>query len=369
MKVTVIGAGAAGLSTAILVKRLYNAKVTILERAKEVDSLGLGVALLQFAINDLKMISLGGFLPIEDQFILIGRVTQSFAGISVKDEILFKSRIHNTEYWGVKRATILSFLKEAAHKAGVKIEYDSDVSEDRVRHERTQCDLLVGTDGAGSIVRSAFASEFNPKLIEAKSRYAWLELDGNINQFVFGYIYVSGKGLIRITAYPHSKTGSSAIITHSMELTRHYDDDALVDHEGFISEAGMKEINGFFAAGIGGRRLSGKSRWRRFRAIHCQKAASGNVVLVGDAYTTLHYETGWGTSAALQASRILGEILGRVHAEGKSVEEGLKLYNSKSIEISRGLIAATTRTMREIDGQSTRFRQLGSAKFLEQGAP
>lgn len=369
MKVTVIGAGAAGLSAAVLVKRLYDADVTIYERSKEDDAPGLGVALLQFALNDLRMISLGGFLPYEDEFILIGRVTRSFAGTSAGAEIINKSRIHDTEYWGVKRAIILSFLKEAAKKTGIRIEYGHDVTEDMVRRERAQSDLLIGADGAGSVVRGACADEFRPKIADAKSRYAWLELDGNIDQFAFGYIFVAGKGLIRVTAYPHSKNGSSAIITHSMELTKYFDDPAMLDADGTISEVGMESINAFFSPGLGGRLLRGKSRWRRFRATHCQKAAFGNVVLVGDAYATLHYETGWGTSAALQETRILGHVLGRALAEKKSIEDGLKFYNEKSTEISRGLIAATKRTMREIDTQSGRFRQLGAAKFLELGAP
>jgi hypothetical protein len=52
-----------------------------------------------------------------------------------------------------------------------------------------------------------------------------------------------------------------------------------------------------------------------------------------------------------------------------TVEEGLEVFNRKSIEIARGLIEAAIRTMREMDGQSQRFDELGPAKFLELSTP
>ena len=365
MKVTIVGAGSAGLSTAIVIKGQFNADVTILEQAKENDTPGLGVALLPYALNELRKISSEGSQSYVDSFLLIDHVTEIFAGHDRNSDLIKKYRAQDTQYWGVKRSTLLAFLTEAAQRAGVKIEYDCNVSEYRVRQERELSDLLIGADGAGSVVRNTYSREFIPRGEESKSRYAWLELDGTLDHFIFGYIYVVGKGLIRISAYPHSKQESSAIITHSRGLTNYFDEADMIESDGSISESGMKAINAIFANGLGGRKLTGKSRWRRFRATHCQRAAFGTVALVGDAYATLHYETGWGTSTAIQESKTL------IHAlvKGKTVEDGLEIYNTKSIEITRGAITATTRTMREIDGQSARFFQLGAAKFLRLRTP
>lgn len=365
MKVTIVGGGAAGLTAAIVLKGLMAADVRILERAKEDEAPGLGVALLRFALHELKTISPERYTTYANSFVLIDRVMHVFAGQSRSAELATTTRIQPSQYWGVKRSTLLNILKEAAQRADVAIEYGCDVSEHRVRQEAESSDVLIGADGAGSVVRSTYAGEFVPTGGDAKSRYAWLELEGTLDKFIFGYMYLSGKGLIRISAYPHSDQRSSAIVTHSMGLAKYFDDPDMTDRDGSISEKGLKALNDVFSLGLGGRKLSGQSKWRRFRATHCQRAAFGRVALVGDAYTTKHYETGWGTSAAIQESRILAQLLSHTVTKGKSVEEILEVYSSKSAEISKGVVTATAKAMREIDGQSAKFHQLGAAKFLE----
>ena len=93
------------------------------------------------------------------------------------------------------------------------------------------------------------------------------------------------------------------------------------------------------------------------------RAAFDNVALVGDAYATLHYETGWGTSVAIQESSILGHALAR----GKGLRDSLETYDTKCTSLSHGAVTATAKAMREIDGQSAKFFQMGPAKFLKLG--
>lgn len=364
MKVTVIGAGAAGLCCAMVVKEQFRADVKILEKGSEAETPGVGVALLPYAIAELRLISRDRFPAYADNFIQIPRETELFAGLSKDGKLVRASRFQENQYAGVKRSSLLTFLKETVKGAGIPVEYECDVTPERVRQEAALADLVIGADGAGSVVRSTYAAEFSPIGVEAKSRYAWLELEGPLDHFLFGYIYVGSKGLIRITAYPHARNECSAIITHSVGLTSTLDDPAMLDADGNISEQGLATINEFFAAGLGGRRLSGKSRWRRFRATHCRSAVAGNVALVGDSYATLFYETGWGTSVAIQTSRILGHAL----KKGPTIADALELYGRKVIELSKGAVMATTRTMRDVDGQAVKFYKAGPAKFLELGS-
>ena len=58
MKATIIGAGPAGLSTAILLRSMLGAEVRILEAAGRNEAPGFGIALLAFGINYLKMLEL-----------------------------------------------------------------------------------------------------------------------------------------------------------------------------------------------------------------------------------------------------------------------------------------------------------------------
>jgi len=363
MKVTVVGAGAAGLCCSLIIKRQFNADVRILEKGSEAEMPGVGVALLPFSIAEVRLLDRDLYPAYAEMFIQIPRQTESFAGLSKDPKLSRVTRFQENQYAGVKRSQLLTFLKEAVKRAGIPVEYEAEVTPERVRAEKASVDLLIGGDGAGSTVRAAFADKFAPRSVEAKSRFAWLELEGDLDRFLFGYIYVAGKGLIRITAYPHAKGESSAIITHSMGLTATLDAPGMLDADGNISEQGLAQINEYFAPGLGGRRLKGASRWRRFRATNCQNATFENVALVGDSYATLFYETGWGTSVAIQSAQILGHALQRE----KEIGAALSLYDRKVAELNRGAIMATTKTMRDVDGQAVKFYKAGPAKFLELG--
>ncbi len=365
MNVTVIGGGAAGLGAAISIKKRLDADVTVFERANEGESPGLGIALLPFGLKELEAMQLDGFAAFAESCFPIGNVVQVFAGQTDGGELVRQARIQETPYWGVKRSRLLAFLRAAAPQLGVRIEYGADISEERIGREKARADLVVGADGAGSLVRNLYADIFGPESEDATSRFAWLELEGNLDQFIFGYIYIAGCGLVRVTAYPHGNGEASAVVTHSPELTDYFDAAPFIDGDGVISPDGLHHINQLFAEGLGGRTLGGESRWRRFRATRNRRAAFANVALVGDAYATVHYETGWGTSSALQESRILAHILDRSIKGGQSIADALEIYDRKARDIFAGLTDAATSTMRDVDGQAAKFRDRGPAGFLQ----
>lgn len=367
MRITIVGGGTAGLAAGIGARQKLKADVKVLERAAAGEAPGLGVALLRFAFNELRMLGLDGFTSQADGF-PIGNDIRVFAG-EHGGPLVHQMRRNEQQYWGVRRATLLTFLTRAAAEAGVRIEYGTQVTADRIRSERDSADLFVGADGAGSLVRGTYADEFIPTMAEAESRFAWLELEGQLSDFRFGYIFVPGAGLIRVTAYPHSPTECSAIITHSAGLGPILDGAGMIDAEGNLTEDALALINSYFEAGLEGRRLKGRTRWRRFRATSCGRAASGNAALVGDAFATVHFETGWGTSAALQESRILMHILEFALGRGDSLEAALSLFNRKALELSSGLVSEALRVMRAIDGQAELFADLGPARFLELETP
>ncbi|MCC6735984.1 MAG: FAD-dependent monooxygenase [Bauldia sp.] len=368
MKVTVIGAGAAGLGAAFHLHRQLGADVTVLERAEEGETPGLGVALLSFARDELRQMGLGDFVDGGQYGFPISRFTHVFAG-EAGGPVIEKEREQEVDYWGIRRSELVSHMRRIVADSGVDIRYGIDVSAERIRAERSEALLLVGADGAGSLVRNTYPDVFQPTSEEATSRYAWLGLSGELDRFLFGYIYLPGEGVLRLTAYPHARDECSVIITHSAGLTPFFDRPGMVDDDGFTTYAALDAMNDILAPGLGGRRITGSARWRKFRATSCRTAAADNLAILGDAYATVHYETGWGTSSALQGARIFSHILDHGRSQGRTRQEALALYARKTTEIMEPIVATTLRVMRQIDAQADQFARLGSAGFLASEAP
>jgi 2-polyprenyl-6-methoxyphenol hydroxylase-like FAD-dependent oxidoreductase len=128
-----------------------------------------------------------------------------------------------------------------------------------------------------------------------------------------------------------------------------------------MTESAVALLNRYFARGLGGIPIVGRSRWRHFRLTNCAHAATDNVALVGDAFVTVFYETGWGTSSALQGARTLRQAL----RARSNVAEALSLYAGKAPEIWHDLVATSARAIQEIDQQSVKMKRLGAKAFLE----
>jgi 2-polyprenyl-6-methoxyphenol hydroxylase-like FAD-dependent oxidoreductase len=99
MKVTIVGAGPAGLSAAILIKQKIDAEVFVLEGGPEGDAPGLGIALLPFGLGELQQLGIPGFDGFAAQCVAIGRETEAFAGTDKEGvTITRQSRTQSTQY-------------------------------------------------------------------------------------------------------------------------------------------------------------------------------------------------------------------------------------------------------------------------------
>src|SRR5213075_755933 len=65
-----------------------------------------------------------------------------------------------------------------------------------------------------------------------------------------------------------------------------------------------------FAEVLNGHHLIGnRTRWLRFRTVHCESWSSGNTVLLGDAAHTAHYSVGSGTKLAMEDAIALRDAI------------------------------------------------------------
>ena len=143
MKVNIIGAGPAGLLFALLIKRRYPSwHVNVFEQNPPDATFGFGVV---FSLNALAFLE----RDVADFHALLNPRLESWPmqRIVHRDE---RVEIDGNGFSAIGRLELNQFLDELCRAAGVSIEYQHLIDSSR---KLKDCDLLVGADGANSIVR------------------------------------------------------------------------------------------------------------------------------------------------------------------------------------------------------------------------
>src|SRR5262249_13850702 len=73
---------------------------------------------------------------------------------------------------GIGRLAFLNILHRRCAALGVRITFHTNVTD--VARLRDSCDLVVGSDGANSLVRRTFEDAFEPSVELRKNKYIWL---------------------------------------------------------------------------------------------------------------------------------------------------------------------------------------------------
>ena len=83
--------------------------------------------------------------------------------------------------------------------------------------ELGDADLIVGADGANSLVRRAHAAQFGPHLDRRRCRYSWLGTDLELRAFTFIF-EETPHGLFQVHAYPFAPGRSTWIVECRAEV-------------------------------------------------------------------------------------------------------------------------------------------------------
>ncbi|HXG91807.1 MAG TPA: FAD-dependent monooxygenase [Blastocatellia bacterium] len=292
MKIMIIGGGPSGLYFAILMKKQDPARsITVIERDGPNDTFGWGIVFSDQTFSYLKDND-------EQSFNEITRACQTWDNVDVvlKGE---KITIRGNKFSGIARIRFLNILHKRCEELGVDLRFHANVTD---VNELDTCDLLVGADGANSLVRRTYAEHFQPTVDVRRNRYIWLGTHQLFHGLTLTF-HEHEAGLFIAHSYKFNETTSTFIVECDEQTWQRAGFENKSDEE---TCAYLAEV---FKDDLAGHALLSNNfvKWLNFPLIKNRRWHHRNVVLLGDALHTAHFSIGSGTKLALEDSIALAK--------------------------------------------------------------
>ncbi len=296
MKVSILGAGPAGLYLAILLKQSDRRhQVRVVERNASDATFGFGVVFSEGSLDELERADYESYVAITESFASWNPLDVRYRGTT--------TRIRGNVFSGIARQELLRLLQDRAGRLGVELEFEREVGS---LEPYLDADLVVGADGANSLTRRLYAEQFQPALGQHPAKYAWF--GANFALPVFTYIFKETRwGLFQAHCYPYAPDRSTMVVLISEATWRAAGLDEMSEQESLeLTQAVFQDD-----LGEGHRMLGNRSLWINFPWISCASWHAGPVVILGDAAHTAHFSIGSGTKLALEDAIALARALAR----------------------------------------------------------
>ncbi|MFC3678034.1 bifunctional salicylyl-CoA 5-hydroxylase/oxidoreductase [Ferrovibrio xuzhouensis] len=317
MRVTIVGAGPAGLYLALLLKKADpRHDITIHERNRADDTFGFGVVFSDETLNQFLAEDADTHQAIRDSFAYWHEIDV------VADGERIRSGGHG--FCGLARKKLLQILQAQCIARGVTIHFESEQQDFEAL--RRDSDLLVGADGINSLVRDHWKGRFGPSLDWRRNRFVWLGTTLPLDTFTFIF-QANEHGLFQVHAYRFEDGLSTFIVETTEETWRRTGLEQ-------ASEADtIAYCETLFAPHLLGHRLIGnRSIWRSFPTVKCENWVHENVVLIGDAVHTAHFSIGSGTKLAMEDAIALSRA---IQAHPQSAPAALQSFEAgRKTEVS-----------------------------------
>lgn len=284
MKIVTIGAGPAGLYSALLLKKLNPAHdITIFERNPQGATYGWGVVFSDQTLNAFREADYTTYTQITSQFVLWEAIDIWYQGELV--------RCGGHIFAGMARRKLLEILQNRCKALGVKLKFEAEVED---LSQFAGADLVIAADGVNSLARAAYPEAFQPNLEVGQSKYIWYGTHKVFDSFTFIF-RENEHGLFQVHAYPFDGNTSTFIVECEEATWKRAGLDEADEAE---SIAYCEKL---FAADLHGHALrSNRSRWINFLTVKNRTWSHKNVVLLGDAAHTAHFSIGSGTKLAME---------------------------------------------------------------------
>ena len=284
-------------------------EVVVFERNRADDTFGFGVV-----FSDATLSNLGAADPVlRDR---LGRYGQIWDKIEVrlKGETL---RCGGNGMAAIARKELLRLLYQRAAEVGVDLRFQSTITS---LEQLAGFDLIVGCDGANSLVRNQFINSFLPSIQSASAKFIWFGTTYRFKGLTFLF-EESKDGIFAVHGYPiDDTTGTFIVETDEATWLRAGMDSFDISQPPGPSDLFSKEyLQDLFSAQIeGAKLLVNNSRWANFRTIRNHSWHTGRFVLLGDSAHTAHFSVGSGTKMAMEDAASLAGCL-------SSRDEGLEM--------------------------------------------
>src|SRR5262249_32200115 len=116
--------------------------------------------------------------------------------------------VHGNGFSGIGRLTLLHILHRRCQQLEVDLRFRAEVTDLGCLDP---CDLLIGADGAGSLVRHVYADFFLPSIEIRQNRYVWLGTGQRFSGLTMIF-RESPAGLFIAHAYRYRDTASTFIV-------------------------------------------------------------------------------------------------------------------------------------------------------------
>ena len=303
MRIACIGGGPAGLYFAISMKlRDPSHQIEVFERNARGVTFGWGVVFSDLTVDNIAANDPASASIIREEFAHWDDIDVHYRGQTVT------SGGHG--FIGIGRKRLLEILQDRAGELGVLLHFEAEC--DPADLKWRNYDLVIASDGANSRFRDANADAFGVDIDVRGNKFVWLGTSKVFDAFTFAFEETE-HGWIWAHAYRFAADCSTFIVECSEEVWRNFGFDRMDQAESIAT------CEKLFAKYLDGHRLQsnashlvGSAAWLHFRRIKCERWASGNVILLGDAAHTAHFSIGSGTKLALEDAIKLADVLDRL---------------------------------------------------------
>ena len=322
MRIACIGAGPAGLYFSISMKlRDPSHEIEIFERNAPGVTFGWGVVFSDLTVDNITLNDPVSAKIITREFAHWDDIAVHFKGETIT------SGGHG--FIGIGRKRLLEILSERARALGVVLHFNAQC--DPADAKWSDYDLVIASDGANSRFRDAQADAFGVDVDVRANKFVWLGTSKVFDAFTFAFEETE-HGWIWAHAYRFAPDCSTFIVECSEESWRSFGFDKMTQEESIAASQKLfaKYLDGH-SLKSNASHLVGSAAWLNFRRIKCERWASANVILLGDAAHTAHFSIGSGTKLALEDAIKLAGVLNRPDL---SLEAALDEYQAeRSLEV------------------------------------